>query len=81
MKVAIDMDEALVAAIDQATKIQNISRDSAFNEALKTWVAHQPMTDRCTIDFSKLEFDPDFIPFETYRPGPEAMPEFHFPKE
>jgi len=80
MKVTIDMDEALVAAIDQAVKIQSISRDVAFSEALKTWVAHKPKSDRCEIDFSKLEFDPDFIPFETYRPGPEAMPEFHLPK-
>jgi metal-responsive CopG/Arc/MetJ family transcriptional regulator len=54
MKVTIDMDEALVAAIDQAARIQSISRDAAFSEALKTWVAHKPKSDRCEIDFSKL---------------------------
>ncbi len=77
MKVTVDMDEGLVAAVEQAVKVQNISRDAAFKEALQTWVAHKPKSDRWTIDFSKLEFDPDFIPFEADRPGPEAMPEFY----
>jgi hypothetical protein len=80
MKITIEMDEALVADIDHAAKIQSISRDAAFSEALKTWVAHQPKSDRWAIDFSKWEFDPDFIPFEIYRPGPEAMPEFWWPE-
>jgi hypothetical protein len=80
MIVSVDIDADLLNAIDQAAGVQKISRDAAFRDALETWVAHQPRRERSTIDLSQLEFDPDFIPFDAYRPGPEAMPEFHVRK-
>ena len=77
MVVSVDIDADLLNAIDQAAGVQKISRDAAFRDALETWVAHKPRRGRSSIDFSQWEFDPDFIPFDAYRPGPEAMPEFH----
>jgi Ribbon-helix-helix protein, copG family len=76
MKISIDFDENLIATIDRAAAVQKISRDAAFREALETWVAHKPQSAGSSLDFSRWEFDPDFIPFEVHRPGPEAMPEF-----
>ena len=35
-------DESLIAVIDKAADVQNVSRDAAFKEALETWVAHKP---------------------------------------
>ncbi|MDB6043597.1 MAG: hypothetical protein JWM63_2148 [Gammaproteobacteria bacterium] len=73
MKVSVDIEESLLAVIDKAADVQNISRDAAFQEALETWVAHKPTSEQWSMDYSKLEFDPYFIPFEVDRPGPEAF--------
>jgi hypothetical protein len=77
MKVSVEIDDGLVAAIDRAADVQKISRVAAFREALEDWVAHKPKSDKWSLDFSQLEFDPDFVGFEVHRPGPEAMPEFN----
>jgi Ribbon-helix-helix protein, copG family len=76
MQVSVEIDDSLVAAIDRAAAVQKISRVAAFREALEGWVAHKPQSDKWSLDFSQLEFDPDFEGFEVHRPGPEAMPEF-----
>jgi hypothetical protein len=72
MKVSVDIDEALLADIDRAASVQKVSRDAAFNEALETWVAHKPKSAGWSMDYSKLEFDPDFV-LRVDRPGPEAL--------
>jgi hypothetical protein len=75
MKVSIEIDDGLLSAIDLAADVQTISREDAFKEALETWVAHKPKSNKSSIDFDRLEFDPDFT-LEVYRPGPEAFSRF-----
>ena len=75
MQIRVELDDTLITAIDRAANIQKISRTAAFQQALESWVVHQPKAER-SLDVSKWDFDPDFIGFEVHRPGPEAMPEF-----
>ncbi len=79
MKVSVEFDKSLIAAIDRAATIQKISRDAAFREALEAWVVYKVQAQRRS-NLSELELDSDFIPFEAHRPGPEAMPEFRWRK-
>jgi Arc/MetJ family transcription regulator len=72
MRVTVDIDEGLIADVDQAADVQNVSRDAAFREALETWVAHKPKSVGWSMDYSTLEFDPDFV-LRVDRPGPEAL--------
>jgi len=81
MKITIDMDEGLIAAIDHAAKSRGISADTVFTKAMRGWVAHERRLERFARECSESEYDPDFIPFEMYRPGPEAMPEFWLPED
>ena len=72
MKISVEIDERLLDAIDRASSVQRISRDASFKEALETWVARKPTSNRCSVDLEKVEFDPDFV-LEVDRPGPEAF--------
>jgi hypothetical protein len=74
MQISVEIDNDLLADIDRAAGVQKISRVAAFREALEYWVAHKPKSDKWSLDFSHLEFDPGFIGFEVHRPGPEGMP-------
>jgi Ribbon-helix-helix protein, copG family len=51
MKVTVDMDEGLVAAVEHVVKVQNISREAAFREALQTWVAQFAVYRMWLLDF------------------------------
>jgi hypothetical protein len=77
MQVSIEMDEDLVTAIDRAAGIQEISRNVAFAEALRAWVAHKPKSNNLAAILDELEYDPDFV-LEVERPGPEAYPSTSF---
>lgn len=67
MEITIKIDDALLADVDCAAQVQEMSRSEAFMDALRSWVIHQPNSSKWTIDWSKWEGDPDFPPFESHR--------------
>jgi len=69
MKVTIEVEDELVAAVDRAIKLIGITRDAAFTESIRWWVDSMPRTDRWAFEAPQLQNDPDGKEFEEYCRG------------
>jgi hypothetical protein len=67
MNISIEIDDALLAGVDHAVGVREISRSQALSEALKLWVAQQPKSSKWNIDWSKWACDPEFPDFGMLR--------------
>jgi|tagenome__1003787_1003787.scaffolds.fasta_scaffold14921910_1 hypothetical protein len=62
MKMNLEIDEGLVARIDEIASVQKTSRELSVIAALQSWYAHPKIC--------------DFGDFVIHRPGPELRPDF-----
>jgi hypothetical protein len=68
MNLNLEIDERLVARIDEIASVQKTSRELSVVAALQSWYAHPKIC--------------DFGDFVIHRPGPELTPEFkEYPPE
>jgi hypothetical protein len=68
MNLNLEIDERLVARIDEIASVQKTSRELSVVAALQSWYAHPKIC--------------DFGDFVIHRPGPELSPEFkEYPPE
>jgi len=68
MKMNLEIDEGLVARIDEIASVQKTSRELSVVAALQCWYAHPKIC--------------DFGDFVIHRPGPELTPDFkEYPPE
>jgi metal-responsive CopG/Arc/MetJ family transcriptional regulator len=59
MKVTIEIEDDLLAAIDKSVEQIGQSRDFAFVTAAKWWLDSAPKIDHWEFDFAEVENDPD----------------------
>jgi alkyl hydroperoxide reductase subunit AhpC len=65
MKIEIEIEDDVLAAIDKSVKVIGQSRDFAFATAARWWLDSMPKVDFGDIDFSKID-DPDGKILEAY---------------